>query len=335
MAVLADLIQRPTLTAQDLAKEKPVIAQEIAEAADTPDDLVFELAQAQAFAGQPLGRPILGTRKSVGAASAARLADYRASLYAPDAIVISAAGAVDEDELLALAERMFSGPAQAAAPSQPAPASFVGGQARAARALEQAHLVLLLPAPGLRDPDYFALRLFAEILGGGMSSRLFQEVREHRGLAYAIDAYADCYADAGVLGVYAGCAAENAADTARLAAEQIAALVEGADAAELARAKAQLKAAYATIREDEVWLIGLYIQTDTNVEGNIDRIRNSWKNRQGGVENAHQVRVRQRRNRPPVCELRLGQRRVGRQDLDRGPEKILRLVFGEKYHAVV
>lgn len=243
MEVLADLIQRPTLTAQDLAKEKPVIAQEIAEAADTPDDLVFELAQAQAFAGQPLGRPILGTRKSVGSASAARLADYRASLYAPDAIVISAAGAVDEDKLLALAEREFSGSATASAPPPPEPARFTGGQARAARALEQAHLVLLLPAPGLRDPDYFALRLFAEILGGGMSSRLFQEVREHRGLAYAIDAYADCYADAGVLGVYAGCAAENAADTARLAAEQIAALVERADDAELSRAKAQLKAA--------------------------------------------------------------------------------------------
>ena len=116
MAVLSDLVQRPTLDAGDLAKEKPVIAQEIAEAADTPDDLVFELAQAQAFSGQALGRPILGTRKSVGAASAARLADYRAALYAPDAIVISVAGAVDEDELLALAEREFSGPAQAAPP---------------------------------------------------------------------------------------------------------------------------------------------------------------------------------------------------------------------------
>jgi predicted Zn-dependent peptidase len=243
MAVLADLIQRPTLTVRDLAKEKPVIAQEIAEAADTPDDLVFELAQARAFEGQPLGRPILGTRKSVGAASAARLAAYRASLYAPDAIVIGAAGAVNEDELLALAERDFSGPAQAEPPSSPALATFTGGQAQVARTLEQAHLVLLLPAPGLRDPDYFALRLFAEILGGGMSSRLFQEVREQRGLAYAIDAYADCYADTGVLGVYAGTGAETAADTARVAGEQIAALIEHVEDAELARAKAQLRAA--------------------------------------------------------------------------------------------
>jgi predicted Zn-dependent peptidase len=243
MAVLSDLIQRPRLRASDLAKEKRVVAQEIAEAADTPDDLVFELAHAAAFTGQPLGRPVLGTRKSIGAASAARLADYRASLYAPDAIVISAAGAVDEDELLALAEREFSGPAQAAPPAPPAAARFTGGHKRATRALEQAHLVLLLPAVGLRDPDYYALRLFAEVLGGGMSSRLFQEVREHRGLAYAIDAYADCQADGGVLGVYAGCAGENAADTARVAAEQIVAVIDRTRDAELARAKAQLKAA--------------------------------------------------------------------------------------------
>jgi predicted Zn-dependent peptidase len=226
MAVLSDLIQRPHLRASDLANEKRVVAQEIAEAADTPDDLVFELAHAAAFADQPLGRPVLGTRRSIGAASAARLAAYRASLYAPDAIVISAAGAVDEDELLSLAEREFSGPAQAAPPDPPAPARFTGGDKRAARALEQAHLVLLLPAVGLRDPDYFALRLFAEVLGGGMSSRLFQEVREHRGLAYAIDAYADCQAD-----------------TARVAAEQIAALIDRVEDAELARARAQLKAA--------------------------------------------------------------------------------------------
>jgi predicted Zn-dependent peptidase len=243
MAVLADLIQRPTLTADDLAKEKPVIAQEIAEAADTPDDQVFELAQAQAFAGHALGRPILGTRKSVNAATAARLADYRAALYAPDAIVISAAGAVDEGELLALAESAFSEPRASAPLDAPTEAAFAGGQARAARALEQAHLVLLLPAPGLRDPDYFALRLFAEILGGGMSSRLFQEVREHRGLAYAVDAYADGYHDVGVLGIYAGTAPENAEAAARLAAEQVLALIERADDAELARAKAQFKAA--------------------------------------------------------------------------------------------
>jgi predicted Zn-dependent peptidase len=109
--------------------------------------------------------------------------------------------------------------------------------------------VLLLPAPGARDPDYFALRIFAEALGGGMSSRLFQEAREKRGLAYAIDAYAETYADTGVLGIYAGCAAADAAETARVCAGEIAALATRIDEAELARAKAQLKAGLFMARE--------------------------------------------------------------------------------------
>jgi len=249
MAVIADLVQRPRLDADDLAKEKPVIYQEIAEAADTPDDLVFELAQGVAFSGQPLGRPILGTQRSVGAATRDQLAAFHASLYAPDAIVIGAAGAVDEDELLRLTEAMFSGPGMAPPPPAALPATFIGGQAPKAKALEQAHLVLLLPAFGVRDPDYFALRLFAEILGGGMSSRLFQEVREHRGLAYAIDAYADTHSDAGVLGVYAGTSGEDAAEAARVSAAQIKALIGDVRDAELARAKAQAKAAAFMARE--------------------------------------------------------------------------------------
>jgi predicted Zn-dependent peptidase len=249
MDVAADLLLRPTLSADDLAREKVVIGQEIAEAADTPDDLVFELAQGAAFAGQTLGRPILGTDATVGAAEPAGLAAFHAGLYGPGAVVISAAGAVDEAETLALAEALFGAPGTAAPPPEPPPGAFTGGQAPLSRALEQAHLVFLLPAPGLLDPDYFALRLFAELLGGGMSSRLFQEVRERRGLAYAIDAYADTHADVGVLGVYAGCAAKDASEAAKVAAAEIQALAERVGEAELARAKAQLKAATFMARE--------------------------------------------------------------------------------------
>jgi predicted Zn-dependent peptidase len=249
MDVLSDLILRPTLDAGDLIREKPVIAQEIAEAADTPDDLVFELAQARAFEGHGLGRPILGTVDSVGAATPQALAEFHASLYGPDALVISAAGAVDEAQLLDLVDRYFSAPPSALPPAPSPEPKFQGGQAPLTRPLEQAHLVLLLPAPGVRDPDYFALRLFAEILGGGMSSRLFQEVREQRGLAYAIDAYADTHADAGVLGVYAGAAAADAAEAARVCAGQIEGLIRKVEASELARAKAQLKAATFMARE--------------------------------------------------------------------------------------
>ncbi|MGI9170205.1 MAG: M16 family metallopeptidase, partial [Caulobacteraceae bacterium] len=184
MAVTADLVQRPALDANDLAREKQVVAQEIAEAADAPDDQVFELAQAAAFADQPLGWPILGSVDSIASATPSTLEVWRDSLYAPDRLVISAAGAVDEEELLALAERGF-GAATAPPPCLPAAARFTGGAASERRRLEQAHLVFLLPAPGLLDGAHWALRLFAEVLGGGMSSRLFQEARERLGLAYA------------------------------------------------------------------------------------------------------------------------------------------------------
>jgi predicted Zn-dependent peptidase len=247
-ALIADLVQRPTMDAGDLVREKAVVGQEIAEAADAPDDLVFELAQEAAFAGQPLGRPILGTVDSIGPATPQTLHDWRAQLYGPETLVVAAAGAVDEAELLALAERDF-GAACASLPPHTLAAGFVGGLKPVAKRLEQANVVLLLPAVGARDPAYFALRLMAEILGGGMASRLFQEAREKRGLAYAIDAYSETYAETGVLGVYAGCAASDAAELARVTAGEIAAMTTPVPEAELARAKAQVKSAMFMGRE--------------------------------------------------------------------------------------
>jgi predicted Zn-dependent peptidase len=239
-AVISDLLLRPAMDAADLAREKQVVGQEIAEAADTPDDLVFELAQQAAFDGQALGRPILGTPKSIGTSTPETMEAWRAALYAPETLIVSAAGAVDEDELLKLAERDF-GAAAGGEPVTADPAAFVGGRKTVAKKLEQANLVLLLPSVGVMDRDYFALRLLAEILGGGMASRLFQEARENRGLAYAIDAYSETYADVGVLGVFAGCDAKDAAELAEVTAREVRALTEPVGAAELARAKAQLK----------------------------------------------------------------------------------------------
>ena len=238
--VLSDLVLRPTMDAQDLAREKQVVGQEIAEAADTPDDLVFELAQEAAFDGQPLGRPILGTPRSIKGATPETLGDWRAALYAPETLIVSAAGAVDEDDLIKLAERDFGAAAGAGVADAPA-AAFAGGTRTVAKRLEQANIVLLLPAVGVLDPDYFALRLLAEMLGGGMASRLFQEAREKRGLAYAIDAYSETYADIGALGVFAGCDAKDAAELAQVTAGQLQALTKPVGEAELSRAKAQLK----------------------------------------------------------------------------------------------
>ncbi len=251
MEVLSDLVRRPKMDAADLEKEKSVIGQEIAEAADTPDDRVFDLAQSRAFgADTAMGRHILGSVDSIGEATVETLGAYHASLYAADRTIVSVAGAVDEDELLALTDTFFGGAPGASTPAaEPAGARFVGGALVEARQLEQAHLVMLLPGVGARDRDYFAMRLFAEVLGGGMSSRLFQEAREARGLAYNIDAYAESYEDVGLLGVYAGTAAGDAAQAARVVAEQIRALADAPTLAEIARAKAQLKAHLFMARE--------------------------------------------------------------------------------------
>lgn len=249
MDVIADLVRRPTLDAADLAREKQVVAQEIAEAADAPDDYVFDLIQRASWGDHPVGRPILGSDATVEAACVEALSEWRAALYAADRLVISATGAVEEAELMAAAERAFGDlPAESGA-AVPEAADFVGGPQAEARKLEQSHLVFMLPACGSRDRDYFALRIFAEVLGGGMSSRLFQEAREKRGLAYNIDAYADTYADHGALGIYAGCAASDAVETAKVCAGELTKLVAHIDDAELARAKAQLKAHMFMARE--------------------------------------------------------------------------------------
>ncbi len=248
MDVLSDLILRPTLDGDELRREIGVVRQEIAEAADTPDDRVFDLAQGRAFAGQALGRPILGLPETIGAATPDALAAFRRDLYAPDRLVVSAAGAVEEAELLDLAEAAF-GSAPPGGAREPDPAAFVGGAAPESRRLEQAHLVLLLPGVSSGDRDYFAFRVFAEALGGGMSSRLFQEAREKLGLAYAIDAYAESYADVGVMGVYAGTAAGDAGRAVQVVAEQILDLAAGPAPGELERSKAQLKAHLFMARE--------------------------------------------------------------------------------------
>ena len=248
LEVLADLVLRPTLDAHELEREKAVIAQEIAEAADAPDDRVFDLAQSRAFAGQALGRPILGEVATIGMADPQALGRFRAHQYSPDHLVISAAGAVEEGHLLALVERLFGAQPAEAGPEAP-PGVFASGFVPEARRLEQAHTVLLLPGVGARDMTYFSQRLFAEALGGGMSSRLFQEARERLGLAYAIDAYGESYSDTGMLGVYAGTSAGNAARTAAVVAAQILSLTDAIDEVELNRCKAQLKSSLFMSRE--------------------------------------------------------------------------------------
>ncbi len=242
MQVVSDLVFRPRLDPAEIEREKDVVAQEIAEAFDTPDDHVFEMAQTRAFEGQSLGRPILGSSRSLEPADRASMAAWRARLYSPDRMVVSVSGAVDEAELLRLAEAWFGHETSTPLPDL-APARFIGGESVLTRRIEQANLVFQLPAPGALDPRLPALRLFTEILGGGMASRLFQSAREDRGLAYAIDAYHEAYEDAGLLGIYAGAAADRAVELAQVCAEQVLDLADhGPTEAELSRARAVLNA---------------------------------------------------------------------------------------------
>ncbi|MFN3815724.1 M16 family metallopeptidase [Brevundimonas sp.] len=242
MQVVSDIVFRPTLSEAEVVREKDVVAQEIAEAFDTPDDHVFEMAGEQAFTGQPLGRPILGSVESIGRADRAGMEAWRAALYAPGRMVVAVSGAVDPARLADLAGMWFgqAGPDDG---EEPAPAAFTGGDAALTRRIEQANLVFEIPGLSAHDADTPALRLFAEILGGGMASRLFQSAREDRGLAYAIDAWFEGYEDTGVLGVYAGAAPGRSEELARVAATELRSLaMDGPTEEELARAKAILSA---------------------------------------------------------------------------------------------
>lgn len=238
LSTVSDLVFRPTLDAEELEREKDVIAQEIAEAYDTPDDHVFELAQACAFSGQPLGRPILGSTDSLAGARCEPLEAWRAHLYAPERMTVSVSGAVEEAGLLSMVERWFGGPASRRS-AEIAPAHFVGGTASETRRIEQANLVFAVPGLAARDPDLPALALLIEILGGGMASRLFQEAREARGLAYSVDAGYEAFADSGMISIFAGTAGSKASEMAKLAASELLKLADGVDQGELDRARAQ------------------------------------------------------------------------------------------------
>jgi predicted Zn-dependent peptidase len=239
--VLSDILAHPSFDPDEITREKNVIVQEIGAVEDTPDDLVFEHLQATAFPGQPVGRSILGTKATVRSFDAKRLRAYLGRNYRAPGMVVAAAGAVDHDEVVDEASRRFGGFVGPAAHA-PEPARFSGGAFTEQRDLEQVHIALALEGVAQRDPSIYSLQVFANILGGGMSSRLFQEVRELRGLCYSIYAFHAPYADTGMFGLYAGTDAIDAPELMRVVVDQITAAADTITEIEIARAKAQMKA---------------------------------------------------------------------------------------------
>lgn len=199
--LLADLIQRPHFEPAHLELEKKVVLQELAEAQDTASDIVFDLLQEAAFAGQPLGRSVLGDEQSIRNVQVDDLQAWLESQYAPSSLVLVAAGKLSHDRLVDLAESAF-GAMKAKPKPQRAPAAFTGGGRFGRRKGPQAHIALAMGAPEWGARDAYASQLFADVVGVGASSRLFQQLREEQGLAYSVAAGAQNYADAGLFWCY-------------------------------------------------------------------------------------------------------------------------------------
>jgi predicted Zn-dependent peptidase len=238
--VLSDILADPSFDPDELRREQNVIVQEIGAAEDAPDDLIWDKLQETAFAGQPIGRSILGTPATVRSFDRSRLGAYLARNYRAPDMVIVAAGAVDHVAVVAEVERRFASFTGPAAP-QPEPARFIGGSRIETRELEQVHIALAMQGLPQRDPNLFSLQVFTSVLGGGMSSRLFQEVREQRGLCYAIYAFHSPYSDTGTFSLYAGTDAADVAELMQVVVGEINAAAESINAAEVARVKAQMK----------------------------------------------------------------------------------------------
>ncbi|HEU4358406.1 MAG TPA: pitrilysin family protein [Xanthobacteraceae bacterium] len=239
--VLADILTDPTFESEELRREQNVIVQEIGATEDTPDDLIWDKLQETAFTGQSIGRPILGTPATVRSFDRARLAAYLARNYRSPSMVVVAAGAVEHRAVVTEVERRF---ATFAGPRPPMsePARFIGGPRIETRDLEQVHIALAMSGLPHRDPNLPSLQVFTNVLGGGMSSRLFQEVREQRGLCYAIYAFHAPYSDIGMFGLYAGTDAADVTELMRVVVGEINGAAETINEAEVARAKAQMKA---------------------------------------------------------------------------------------------
>jgi predicted Zn-dependent peptidase len=239
--ILADILQHSVFDPKELERERTVILQEIGQAIDTPDDIIFDLFQERAFPGQPMGRPVLGRAEIIRVIDRDTVAGYMRRHYAAPGMLLTAAGNLDHDALVALARRSFTRlPLDRVARSEPA--QYMGGELREERDLEQVHVVLGFPGFPFGDRDYYAASVVSSALGGGMSSRLFQEIREKRGLVYAIYSFTHAYSDGGLFGVYAGTGEEEVEELMPVLCEEIGKLAEGLAPAELERARAQLKA---------------------------------------------------------------------------------------------
>lgn len=239
--VLSDIVLNPVFDHGEIEVERGVILQEIGQVLDTPDDVVFDWLQEVAYPEQALGRTILGPAERVSGFTREDLSRFVSEHYRPEKMILSVAGAFDHDEILALAEAAFGGRARG---SQAVlePARFRGGERSEVKPLEQVHFALAFETPSYLDDAVYTAQIFSSAMGGGMSSRLFQEVREKRGLCYAIFAQTGAYADTGMTTIYAGTSGEQIGELTRLTMDELKRASGDITDQEVARARAQMKA---------------------------------------------------------------------------------------------
>ena len=239
--VIGDIVLNPAFDPKEIEVERHVILQEIGQALDTPDDIIFDWLQEVSYPDQSFGRTILGPAERVAKFARADLQTFVKDNYGPAQMILSAAGGVDHDAIVKQAEAIFGGLVarpQAAFQS----ATFKGAERREVKDLEQVHFAMAFDAPGYRHPDVYAAQVYSMVMGGGMSSRLFQKIREERGLCYSIFAQSGAYEDAGQITVYAGTSAEEIGDLCLITVDEMKRAAEDMSDAEVARARAQIKA---------------------------------------------------------------------------------------------
>jgi len=238
--IIGDILTHSTFIPEELERERGVILQEIGQSNDTPDDIIFDHFQATAFPNQPMGRPTLGTEDVIKAMPREALTGYMRHHYGPSRMVIAAAGALEHETLLDLVKQHFADLPDVA-PPEPEPAFYAGGEFREHRDLDQVHIVLGFPGTSYTDRLHYPTLLLSTLLGGGMSSRLFQEIREKRGLVYSIYSYANPFKDGGVLAIYAGTGEKEAEELVPVTIEELRKVQRDVTQEELDRAKAQFR----------------------------------------------------------------------------------------------
>lgn len=239
--VISDIVLNPSFDQREIEVERGVILQEIGQALDTPDDVIFDWLQEAAYPDQALGRPILGPVEKVSGFGRTDLSGFVTEHYGPGQMILAAAGDVNHDEIVRQAERIFGHLAARRNPLR-AVARWQGSETRHIKTLEQAHFALGFEGPGFQSPDYYPAQIWTMIMGGGMSSRLFQKIREERGLCYTIFAQSGFHDDTGMMTIYAGTAGEDIAELAMLTVDELRRSIDGLSNAEISRAKTQLKA---------------------------------------------------------------------------------------------